>query len=231
MQNTRLRIGMVAIGLGLTFCGFNLSSSQANAMTATTVTFNAGPNEPTTKRVASGDRQAFTNKMFVPSLCSDDEEFLRNLRDCIVNEKVLCGTNPLYLTSSEKKNPGGGSILVSTKANDEGIFITLSVQKPRQISGIAMPGSVTMSMSYGLKEDISRQRLLELVNELNISLRDKCFVTDDSFTVIRKFLFEDAISFDDLSYHINQGAFAVAFMFGIDFDNLAFKELKRDFLK
>ena len=221
---------MVAIGLGLTSCGFNLSSSQANAMTASTVAFNAGPNEPTTKRVASGDGRGVTRKMFVPSLCSDDKEFLRNLRDCIVNERVLCGTQPLYLTSIEKLNPGDGSILVSTEANDEGFRIVLGVKKPFQIGEVTMPGFVTMRMNYGLEEDISRPRLLELVNELNGDLFYKFYVKGGSLTVERTFYFEDAITFDYLSYHIQMGALQVAFMFNDAFDNPAMKELRRDFL-
>ena len=44
MKNAGITIGMVAIGLGLASIGFNLNGNTA---TATTASFNAGPEEPT----------------------------------------------------------------------------------------------------------------------------------------------------------------------------------------
>ena len=131
------------------------------------------------------------------------------------------------LTSGEKKNPGGGVIMVSTEPADAGFTFSLYVKRPQQFGDLEHPGCVTIRMrlmSFG--QDVPRCRLLELVNDANTNCLDILYLEGNTLVWQRNVFFQETLRFDELSRHIQNATFMAAFLCTDAYEGESMAELR-----
>ena len=136
----------------------------------------------------------------------NDDEFLEGLRQCIAMNwgglKDSEGTPTFTLTEAEKRNPGGGSVVV--KFGTMGFSIRFNgMHNIRE----EVSSRLLLIRNIKLRQSISKERLLNAVNAWNSwqVFGWTAFVTDDPQEIQFKscmYLTEDYLSWDELMQKI-----------------------------
>ena len=133
-----------------------------------------------------------------------DEEFLEGLRQCIAMDWAgleNAGELRFELTESEKRNPGGGSVVVKIGGR---IFVIefLRMAGFRDVVG----SRIIIQHNLGLNKSIPKERLLKAVNEWNIGQKHgwSALTENDDIVSLRSCLYlpEEYLSWDNLMNRI-----------------------------
>lgn len=113
---------------------------------------------------------------------TDAPDLLRSIRDAIVNEKIMQPSKkPYYLTSSEKANPGGGSLSLCTEPNDGGIVFSIVAYAGNVELGF--PASLDVVVRVPKKPGVSENEMMRRINALNGEKRLKLYISGDSVVI------------------------------------------------